>query len=376
LRGSEPISQIAAALALAACLVLAGSAGADRAAAADLTEDHGFFRVQIDGRPVRLEGLVIKRADAQGRLPIALIVHGKPADFGRMDSEHTDVVARQARDLAARGWLAVAAMHRGFGQSDGPYPSTAVCDPKGLQRRFAADADELAAVLAFIKERPDADASRVIAIGVSAGGADVVTLAARNPPGLLGVVSVSGGLRSESCPTWQDNLVAAYRALGTTSKVPQLWLYAKNDSFFPPDLVDRMRAAELDGGADVKLVMFGPLPDDGHRLFVQPSGRAEWLRELDAFLRFLKLPTWKLDEVDAFIAKMRTQVRSKSFLQGYFSAPQAKALAYSRSNNSFWDRFGLLSVEAARDAALKDCNAKFSDCAVVMENDNFVGATP
>jgi dienelactone hydrolase len=350
--------------------------GSSAVAASDLVEDQGYFRVVIDGRPVRLEGLVVKRADAPGRLPVALIVHGKPVDLGGMASEHTDVVARQARDLAARGWLAVAAMHRGFGQSDGPYPAGAGCDPGVLKRRFSGNADELEAVLSFIKQRPDADPTRVIAIGVSAGGADVVTLAARNPAGLRGVVSVSGGLRVQNCGSWQDNLVAAYRGLGTASKVPQLWLYAKNDSFFPLELVDRMHAAALDGGADVKLVMFDTLGDDGHKLFGLTAGRALWLRELDAFLRYLKLPTWQLDEVDALIAKIKTQARSKSFLESYFSDPLEKALAYSRSSNSFADGFGSLSLDMARDNALKSCGGKSSDCVIVMENDKFVGEQP
>jgi len=109
---------------------LLGAARQKALASPDLIEDHGFLRVNLDGRDMRLEGLIVKRADAQGRLPIALIVHGKPADFGSMDREHTDSVIRQARDLAARGWLAVAAMHRGFGQSDGPYPAGMTCDPR------------------------------------------------------------------------------------------------------------------------------------------------------------------------------------------------------------------------------------------------------
>jgi dienelactone hydrolase len=360
-------------VALAALLgLLLVAAPRQALAAPDFVEDRGFLRVTLDGHEVRLEGLVVKRADAQGRLPIALIVHGKPADLGSMEREHTDVVARQARDLAARGWLAVAPMHRGFGQSDGPYPPGMTCDPRALLHRLNGDADELAAVLNRIAQRADADLTRTIAIGVSAGGADVVALAARNPPGLLAVVSVSGGLLVKNCPTWQDNLIAAQKSFGAFAKIPQLWLYARNDSFFDPSLVERMRSAALDGGADIKLVMFNAVGNDGHDIFSIVLGRVAWLRELDAFLRFLKLPTWQLQDVEAVLAKAKAEARSKPFVESYFSAPREKVLAHSQTTNSFWDGFGSPTLDEARTLALKGCAAKASDCAVVMENDRFV----
>jgi hypothetical protein len=44
----------------------------------EFKEETTFFRVTIGGHVFRLEGLVVKRADAVGRLPIALITHGWP----------------------------------------------------------------------------------------------------------------------------------------------------------------------------------------------------------------------------------------------------------------------------------------------------------
>ena len=44
------------------------------------------------------------------------------------------------------------------------------------------------------------------------------------------------------------SLVAAFRAYGARSRVPSLWIYARNDSFFRPELVERMRAAFAEGG--------------------------------------------------------------------------------------------------------------------------------
>src|SRR5437867_10511837 len=111
----------------------------------DLTEEPGFLRATIAGRVARLESLAVKRADASGKLPIALITHGKPTTQGRMLDEHASDYIRQACDLARRGWLAVVVMRRGFGGSDGPLPVNLSCASASPLERFAADADDLEA---------------------------------------------------------------------------------------------------------------------------------------------------------------------------------------------------------------------------------------
>jgi len=232
----------------------------------EFKEEETFFRVNIAGHVFRLEGLLVKRADATGPLPIALITHGKPANSQKMLDTHPKEYLGQARDMAKRGWLAAVVIRRGFGQSDGPMPAPTSCRSKSLVEHFSADADDLQATLDVLSQRPDADPRRVIALGVSDGGAAVLALAARNPLQLRGVVNISGGLRFLDCPK-EEELVAAFKAFGTTSRVPSLWLYANNDSYFGPDLVQRMRNAFLDGGGDAKLVMFDPIGQDGHYLF-------------------------------------------------------------------------------------------------------------
>ena len=74
-----------------------------------------------------------------------------------MLDERSGEYARQARDLARRGWLAVVAMRRGYGGSDGPASVPLTCASTSLLERFAADADDLQAVLAAVAKRPDAD---------------------------------------------------------------------------------------------------------------------------------------------------------------------------------------------------------------------------
>ena len=341
----------------------------------DVIEEPGFLRVTIGGRVVRLEAVTIKRTDASGKLPIALIAHGKPTTQGRMLDERATDYTRQARDLARRGWLAVVVMRRGFGGSDGPAAVALSCTSTSLTERFAADADDLEAALATIGKRPDADASRIIAIGVSAGGAAVTALSARNPQGLVGVINVSGGLRFQSCPK-EDVLVAAFKAYGQKSRVPSLWIYARNDSFFGPTLVERMQAAFLDGGGDVKLVMLdADEKTDGHFIFGLAAGRFKWLPQMDAFLRFHKLPTWTRDDVDRLMKQLNAKEPSRGFLENYVSAPSERALARQKSGTYMGEGHGTKSLEDARKLALEICEKRSQPCEIVMENDRWIGPT-
>lgn len=355
-------------------LALLFSAGA-ACAQNDLVEDSSFLRVTIGGRVVRLEALTVKRADATGKLPIALIAHGKPTTQGRMLDDHASDYARQARDLARRGWLAVAVMRRGFGASDGPAPMPLSCASPSLLDRFAADADDLEAALETIGKRPDADPARMIAIGVSAGGAAVTALSARNPKGLAAVINISGGLRFPSCPK-EDALVAAFKAYGAKSRIPSLWVYAKNDSFFGPALVERMQAAFLDGGGDVKLVMLEPDERaDGHFIFGLSFGRFKWLPQMDAFLRFHKLPTWTREDVNALMRKLNAKEPSRGFLENYVAGPSERALARQKTGTYLTETHGSRTLEDARKTALESCERRGQPCEILMENDRWRGPT-
>jgi dienelactone hydrolase len=371
--GRLPCPALAKPLAFALTLLLAAASSAP-AKDGEFIEDNGFYRVTIGGRIYRLEALTVRRAEATGRLPVALIAHGKPANPQGMLDDHAVNFTGVAHDLASRGWLAVVVIRRGFGQSDGPMPVPVNCRTTSFMPRFASDADDLEAALEAIAARPDADASRVIAIGVSAGGAAVSALAARNPKNLRAVINVSGGLRMESCAK-DDMLVQAFKELGAKSRVPALWMYAKNDSYFPPDIVGRMHEAFLGAGGDVKFVMFDAIGTDGHTMFSTGAGRYRWLPEMDGFLRFRGLPTWRRQDVDVLLKRLNGLERNRSFVEGYLAAPFEKALARKLPDNHLFGGWGYKSVGDARKGALEGCGRQrpTEHCVIVMENNDWVG---
>ena len=335
-----------------------------------------FFRTTIEGRTVRLEGMLLKRADLEGsKLPVAIITHGKSANLTDMLESKAADYAGPARDLARRGWLSVVVMRRGFGQSDGPMPADLTCDSTSFLNRFSADAEDLQGALEVVTKRPDADPDRAIAIGVSAGGAAVMALAARNPKSLKGVVNVSGGLAMPACPK-DEVLVNAFKEFGATSRVPSLWVYARNDSLFGPATVERMQSAYLDGGGDVKLVMFDKHGRDGHTLFADASGRLKWMMEMDGFLRFHELPTARRDSVPELMKLLKLADTSRGFLETYLAAPTYKAMATTADGKSHATQYGAQSLEIARKAVLEYCQEQFKatePCKIVMENDTWIG---
>jgi dienelactone hydrolase len=371
----QSFSRTIAGVILSGCLLTFAASAQAQAPADEFVSEKTFFRTNINGKTVRLEGFVVKRADLAGPLPIALITHGKSANLADMLALRGSDYGPHARDLARRGYLSVVVMRRGFGQSDGPMPVNMTCDTKSFSDFFGADADDLQGALEIASKRPDADPARAIAIGVSAGGAAVMALAARNPKNLRGVINVSGGLQTPDCPK-EDVLVNAFKDYGTATRVPSIWIYAKNDSLFGPALVERMQTAYLDGGGDVKLVMFDKHGDDGHQIFAEAGGRVKWLMEMDAFLAFHDLPATKRDRVDDLLKRLKLSDRSRSFVDQYLAAPTFKVMVQTPDGQNYMTQFGASTLEIARNAALDNCKTRHKTaepCQLIMENDTWVG---
>src|SRR5207253_3163749 len=112
------------------------------------------------------KALVVRPANAVGRLPIALITHGKNVSASKNQALRADLMRPQARDFAARGWLAVVVIRRGYGQSDG-FPGVSrgavymTCQNSDLVRGFDTEADDLAGALEALAARQDAFLSRM-----------------------------------------------------------------------------------------------------------------------------------------------------------------------------------------------------------------------
>ena len=119
--------------------------------------------------------------------------------------------------------------------------------------------------------------------------------------------------------------------------------------------------------------MFDPVGQDGHTLF---SNGFKWLLEMDAFLRFRDLPTWRREDVNALINRLDVEERNRDFLEGFVAAPFEKALARASGGlPNVFGAWGYDTIAKARDIAVSNCQRQRpqAQCLIVLENDRWVG---
>src|SRR5271163_1925510 len=264
---------------LVVCLLLAGAA----VARADDPFVVQPLRILLPGDLGTLEALLVRPSDP-GRYPLALIAHGSPRSGADRPLMTPLAMLPQALEFVRRGWAALIVMRRGYGSSDGGWAeSYGPCNNPNYTAAGTAGAADLKIALEFVSHRPDIDPTRMIAVGVSAGGFATVALTADPPAGLVAAISFAGGRGSlESDEVCQGSrLIEAFRVFGKRSRVPMLWVYAANDHFFGPDLAQQFRAAFAAGGGIVDFVAAPAFGGDGHGLF-SPAGIPVWTGYVDA----------------------------------------------------------------------------------------------
>ena len=134
--------------------------------------------------PRGLEALLV-RPNEPGRYPLALITHGAPRSIDQHASMSPLAMLPQAIEFARRGWAAVVVMRRGYGDSGGDWADGyGYCGNPNYIAAATAGAADLKAAITFLVRRPDIDPSRVIGVGVSAGGFATVALTADPPRSL------------------------------------------------------------------------------------------------------------------------------------------------------------------------------------------------
>lgn len=225
------------------------------------------------------------RPPGDGPFPVVVINHGKESGNPRFQARARYETA--ARAFLERGYMVVLPMRQGFSKSTGAY----IGGGCNIESNGRAQAEDVVAVLGYLRGLRDADSSRVVVIGQSHGGLTAMALGALPPPeGVRALINFAGGLRNTDCPAWESALADTFGAYGKTARLPTLWFYGSNDSYWPEALARDMHARYVAAGGQARLVAFGRFGADAHHLFGARDGLSVWLPEVEAFLAGLGLP--------------------------------------------------------------------------------------
>jgi len=230
------------------------------------------------------------RPSGDGPFPLAVVNHGSaqvPADRARMKMPAFPSLTAW---LTSRGYAVLLPQRPGHGDTGGRYlEDQGPCARARYADSGRATADSIAAAIDFMTKQSFIKPTGVLVIGNSAGGWGALALASRNPTNVAAVVNVSGGRGGRNRGRADNNcsperLVKAAGEFGRTARIPTLWLYAQNDSFFPPDLSRRMEAAYTAAGGRAVFVLVPAIPGDGHRLINTSPPAAPWAEPMAQFL--------------------------------------------------------------------------------------------
>ncbi len=220
-----------------------------------------------------------------GPFPLVVINHGKAPGDPKFQTRYRPL--RAARWFNRRGWLVVAPMRQGFARSEGYY----IGGGCNVESNGRAQAEDVAATIAHLSADTRVDASRILVAGQSHGGWTTLAYGASHPaPGVRGLINFAGGLRQETCSAWESTLVRAAGGLGADCRLPSLWFYGDNDSFFAPPVWRGMHEAYTRAGGAAELIAFGIFGQDAHAMFGSRDGDAIWQPEVTRWLRALGLP--------------------------------------------------------------------------------------
>lgn len=196
-----------------------------------------------------------------------------------------------------RGYVVVMPIRRGYGATGGPDSAFAAVGPNGFRKcddlepgiMATEAARDIAAAVDYATALPGARPDGAVVLGVSTGGYTVIGLNSRPNPKVAAIVNVSGGIGGaiggaigQVCHA--DRMVRDAGRLGATAGIPMLWLYARNDFFFSPDLGRAMHAAYTAAGGKAEFVETRVFGYDGHALFVGTGGSTVWGPPLEQYL--------------------------------------------------------------------------------------------
>ena len=268
---------------LLALLVFAASARA---------EDEVRIQEEVWALPLPLPMFAyLVRPVGDGPFPLVIMNHG--VSLNATDRSFFPLVEFRdaAKWFAKRGYLVVAPVGSGYGAQAIDIPERALFGPffskvgKCTNPNFHDAGLAVAQVDLWIIDYMAAEKriipKDVIVVGQSAGGWAGIALSSANPPQVKAIIVFAGGRGgrvggkpNNNCAP--DRLVQATADFGRTSRLPMLWIYIGNDTFFGPELSKRMHAAFTAAGGLADHHLMPPFGNEGYFFIGSPEAIPLW----------------------------------------------------------------------------------------------------
>lgn len=225
----------------------------------------------------------VYRPAGLGPFPVLILNHGAAGGSPKTSLPWK----RDGAYWSERGYIVIAPMRRGRGESTGISPESEerncrISDWFDALPQSLADLD---AVVEFAQTLQGADAEAITLVGESRGGFLSVAYAAEGKyrSRIRSVVNFVGGWvvqAEDQCP--QDFNSIAFERFGSQTKTRMLWLYGRDDRFYGNDAVHAYVQSFRRAGGVADFQLIDGIPENGHWLLEYP---AKWRSLVDDFLR-------------------------------------------------------------------------------------------
>ncbi len=241
----------------------------------------------------------VVRPVGDGPFPLVVMNHG--VSLNQRERSFFPLV--EFRDaamwFARRGYMVVAPSGSGYGAAalDEPerglyslfYSGVGGCDNPNFREAGLAVALIDKWIMYYMIGQKLIGPDNVVVVGQSAGGWGAIALSSRKVPAVRGIITFAagrggrvGGKPNNNCAP--DKLVEATGEFGRTARIPMLWIYAENDTFFGPALSRKMHEAYAGAGGLAEYHMLPPFGSDGHFLIDSADAIPLWAPLVSRFL--------------------------------------------------------------------------------------------
>jgi dienelactone hydrolase len=240
------------------------------------------------------------RPAGNGPFPLLVMNHGVSLD-PRERSYFPAIEFRDAaRWFAKQGYVVVAPLRPGYGATAIEKPERALfglffsgvgdCSDANFRDAGLAIASLDMWVIDYMSTQPFIKSNDVVVVGQSGGGWGAIALASQNPSSVRALIGFAAGRGghfngrpNNNCAP--DRLVEAVAQFGRTARIPMLWIYVHNDSYFGPELSMRLSSAFRAAGGNVEYHLLPDFGEDGHVLIDSADAVQIWSPLVSEFLK-------------------------------------------------------------------------------------------